>query len=84
MYFKEIKLVLLSHLNRFLKWQIVKLLLIKLISQKQHLSVLTPNLKGVQKAIEKKAETVCVFVTASEAFSKNTNCTVSESLKVKK
>ena len=44
--------------------------------------VLTPNLKGVQKAIEKKADTVCVFVTASETFSKkNTNCTVSESLK---
>ena len=44
--------------------------------------VLTPNLKGVQKAIEKKADTVCVFVTASETFSKkNTNCTVSDSLK---
>ena len=32
--------------------------------------VLTPNLKGVQKAIEKKADTICVFITASETFSK--------------
>ncbi len=44
--------------------------------------VLTPNLKGLQKAIEKKADTICVFATASEEFSlKNTNCTVSNSLK---
>ena len=46
------------------------------------LPVLTPNLKGVQKAIEKKVDTVCVFMTASESFSrKNTNCSVSESIK---
>ncbi len=44
--------------------------------------VLTPNLKGVFKAIEKKADTVCVFATASEEFSKkNTNCSVDDSLK---
>ena len=44
--------------------------------------VLTPNLKGVEKAIEKEADTVCVFLSASETFSKkNTNCTVGESLK---
>ena len=50
----------------------------KLIS----LPVLTPNLKGLQKAIEKKVDTVCVFITASESFSKkNTNCSVSESIK---
>ena len=46
------------------------------------LPVLTPNLKGVQKAIEKKVDTVCVFITASESFSKkNTNCSVSDSIK---
>ena len=50
----------------------------KLIS----LPVLTPNLRGLQKAIEKKVDTVCVFITASESFSKkNTNCSVSESIK---
>ena len=47
-----------------------------------YLPVLTPNLKGVIKAIEKKADTICVFATASEEFSKkNTNCSVNESLK---
>ena len=46
------------------------------------LPVLTPNLKGLQKAIEKKVDTVCVFITVSESFSKkNTNCSVSESMK---
>ena len=44
--------------------------------------VLTPNLKGFQDAIKNKADTICVFVTASEKFSmKNTNCTVKEALK---
>jgi hydroxymethylglutaryl-CoA lyase len=44
--------------------------------------VLTPNLKGFQDAIKNKADTICVFVTASENFSmKNTNCTVKEALK---
>ncbi len=44
--------------------------------------VLTPNLIGFQKAVEKKVDTVCVFTTASESFSKkNTNCSVSDSLK---
>ena len=49
------------------------------------LPVLTPNLKGVQKAIEKKVDTVCVFVTASETFSKkNTNTILSFMTKDKK
>ena len=44
--------------------------------------VLTPNLKGFQEAIKYKADTICVFVSASEKFSKkNTNCTVKKSLK---
>jgi isopropylmalate/homocitrate/citramalate synthase len=44
--------------------------------------VLIPNLKGFQDAIKNKADTICVFVTASEKFSmKNTNCTVKEALK---
>ena len=42
------------------------------INRKKFISlpVLTPNLKGIQKAIEKKVDTVCVFITASESFSK--------------
>lgn len=44
--------------------------------------MLTPNLKGVSKAIEKKVDTICVFASASEEFSKkNTNCSVFDSLK---
>ncbi len=44
--------------------------------------MLTPNLKGVKMAIEKKVDTVCVFATASEEFSiKNTNCSIKDSLK---
>ncbi len=43
--------------------------------------VLAPNLKGLEGAIEISADTVCVFSTPSETFSKkNTNCSVSEAL----
>ena len=43
--------------------------------------ILTPNLKGLEKAIEKKVDTICVFMTASEEFSKrNTNCNVKKSM----
>ncbi|MDR5899870.1 hydroxymethylglutaryl-CoA lyase [Halomonas vilamensis] len=44
-------------------------------------SALTPNLKGLENALEAKADEVAVFGAASEAFSqKNINCSVSESL----
>jgi hydroxymethylglutaryl-CoA lyase len=43
-------------------------------------SVLTPNLKGFEGAVQAGATEVAVFAAASEAFSaKNTNCTISES-----
>ena len=53
------------------------------IKRKKHISypVLTPNLKGLEGAIEISADTACVFSTPSETFSKkNTNCSVSEAL----
>ncbi|ORU90851.1 MAG: hydroxymethylglutaryl-CoA lyase [Cycloclasticus sp. symbiont of Poecilosclerida sp. M] len=44
--------------------------------------VLTPNLKGFDRALECGAKEVAVFAAASETFSqKNTNCTIDESLK---
>ncbi|MDI4638909.1 MULTISPECIES: hydroxymethylglutaryl-CoA lyase [Halomonadaceae] len=44
-------------------------------------SALTPNLKGLEAALECGADEVAVFGAASEAFSqKNINCSVSESL----
>ena len=43
--------------------------------------VLAPNLYGLDGAIKISADTVCVFSTPSETFSKkNTNCSVSEAL----
>ena len=43
--------------------------------------VLTPNLKGLESALEVGADEVAVFGAASEAFSKrNINCTIAESL----
>ena len=43
--------------------------------------VLTPNLKGLERALEAGAEEVAVFAAASEAFSqKNINCSISESI----
>ncbi len=45
------------------------------------LSVLTPNEKGLERAIHSGAKEVLVFVSASEGFSKsNTNCTIEEAL----
>jgi hydroxymethylglutaryl-CoA lyase len=44
--------------------------------------VLTPNLKGFDRALECNAKEVAVFAAASESFSqKNTNCSIDESLK---
>lgn len=44
-------------------------------------SVLTPNLKGLEAAIESGADEVAVFGAASEAFSqKNINCSIADSL----
>ena len=44
-------------------------------------SVLTPNLKGLERAIDAKADEVAIFASASEGFSqKNINCSIAESL----
>src|SRR5690554_6370839 len=44
-------------------------------------AALTPNLKGLEAALEYGVEEVAVFSAASEAFSqKNINCSVAESL----
>ena len=44
-------------------------------------TALTPNLKGVEAAIEAQADEVAIFGAASEAFSqKNINCSIAESL----
>ncbi len=41
---------------------------------------LTPNLKGLQRAVAAKSDSVAVFASASEAFSqKNINCSIDES-----
>ena len=52
--------------------------------QRQHgvvYSALTPNLKGLESALEAGVEEVAVFGAASEAFSqKNINCSITESL----
>ncbi len=52
--------------------------------QRQHgvvYSALTPNLKGLESALEAGVEEVAVFGAASEAFSqKNINCSIAESL----
>lgn len=46
-----------------------------------NLSVLTPNLKGYEAAIEAGAREVAVFAAASEAFSqRNINCSIDESI----
>ncbi|MEW4982630.1 MAG: hydroxymethylglutaryl-CoA lyase [Cycloclasticus sp.] len=43
--------------------------------------VLTPNLQGLERAIESGAKEVAIFAAASETFSKkNTNCSIEESL----
>jgi hydroxymethylglutaryl-CoA lyase len=44
-------------------------------------SVLTPNMRGFEGAIEAKADEVVIFGAASEAFSqKNINCSIAESI----
>ncbi|MGE5649507.1 hydroxymethylglutaryl-CoA lyase [Noviherbaspirillum sp. UKPF54] len=44
-------------------------------------SVLTPNMKGFEAALEAKADEVVIFGAASEAFSqKNINCSIAESI----
>ena len=44
-------------------------------------AALTPNLKGLDRAMEAGADEVAVFAAASETFSqKNINCSISESL----
>lgn len=46
-----------------------------------HLPVLTPNLKGFERAAQNGAKEVVVFASASEGFSrKNTNCSVEDAL----
>ena len=45
-------------------------------------AVLTPNLKGVERALACGVKEIAVFSAASESFTqKNTNCTIDESLK---
>ncbi len=44
-------------------------------------AALTPNRKGVERAIDAKADEVAVFAAASESFSqKNINCSIAKSL----
>jgi hydroxymethylglutaryl-CoA lyase len=44
-------------------------------------SVLTPNMKGFEGAVESKTDEIVVFGAASEAFSqKNINCSITESI----
>ncbi len=44
-------------------------------------SVLVPNMRGFEAALEAKATEICVFAAASEAFSqKNINCSIAESI----
>ncbi|HIF17365.1 MAG TPA: hydroxymethylglutaryl-CoA lyase [Cycloclasticus sp.] len=44
-------------------------------------SVLTPNLKGVERALDSGVKEIAVFSAASESFTqKNTNCSIDESL----
>ena len=44
-------------------------------------AALTPNLKGLQRAIDARADEVAVFASASEAFSRaNLNCSIADSL----
>ena len=44
-------------------------------------AVLTPNLQGLERALQAKADEVAVFASASESFSqRNINCSIAESL----
>lgn len=45
-------------------------------------AALTPNLKGMQYALDAKVDEVAIFAAASESFSqKNINCSIAESIK---
>ena len=45
------------------------------------LSVLTPNLKGLEAALQGRPDEIVVFAAASETFSQtNTNCSIAESM----
>jgi hydroxymethylglutaryl-CoA lyase len=55
----------------------------KEIKRRNHVryTALTPNLRGLEAAIEAKVDEVAIFGAASEAFSqKNINCSIAESL----
>ncbi|MFT6435773.1 MAG: isopropylmalate/homocitrate/citramalate synthase [Candidatus Azotimanducaceae bacterium] len=55
----------------------------RLINRKDDVvySTLTPNLKGMEAALEAKASEVAVFISATESFSmRNTNCSIEEAL----
>jgi hydroxymethylglutaryl-CoA lyase len=55
----------------------------KEIKRQNHVryTALTPNLRGLEAAIEAKVDEVAIFGAASEAFSqKNINCSIAESL----
>ena len=57
--------------------------IMKLINRQDDViySTLTPNLKGMEAAIEAKTNEVAVFISATESFSmRNTNCTIEEAL----
>ena len=44
-------------------------------------AALTPNLQGLERALQARADEVAVFASASESFSqKNINCSIAESL----
>ncbi|EAT10726.1 hydroxymethylglutaryl-CoA lyase [Bermanella marisrubri] len=49
--------------------------------QQATFSVLTPNLKGLEAAVQAQAQEVAIFSAASESFTqKNINCSIQESL----
>ncbi|MDB9973199.1 hydroxymethylglutaryl-CoA lyase, partial [Oceanospirillaceae bacterium] len=57
---------------------------LKLITAHKHVSysALTPNMRGLERAIEAGVNEVAVFGAASESFSqRNTNCSIAESIK---
>ncbi|MDB4002307.1 hydroxymethylglutaryl-CoA lyase [Oceanospirillaceae bacterium] len=57
---------------------------LKLITTHKHVSysALTPNMRGLERAIEAGVNEVAVFGAASESFSqRNTNCSIAESIK---
>ena len=53
------------------------------ITRHQHInySALTPNMRGLERALEAGVDEIAVFAAASEGFSqRNTNCSIDESL----